>query len=127
MGLSLPILSPPLGLDLEGERLGGGLKEHWGGGGDWEEPCAGCEGESPGEGVCLAQPARPAWLPGRCATNVVDAAGSLEAQSQCLCLIGTSSDFREAKTDRLSSHRAQSQRKVESKVCAQNRSTPPGG
>lgn len=33
MGLSLPILFPPLGLDLEGERLGGGLEEHWGWGG----------------------------------------------------------------------------------------------
>lgn len=67
--------------------------------GGWEEPCAGCEGESPGEGVCLAQPARPAWLPGRCATNVVDT-GSLEAQS--LCLIGSFSDSKQTKAERLS-------------------------
>lgn len=102
----------------------------------WEEPCAGCEGESPGEGVCLAQPARPAWLPGRCATNVVDA-GSLEAQNRCLCLIGTFSDFRQTEADKLSNlerganslapcYRAQSQRKVKSKVYAQTRSTPTG-
>lgn len=134
MGLSLPILFPPLGLDLEGERLGGGLEEHWGWG--WEEPCSGCEGESPGKGVCLAEPARPAWLPGRCATNVVDA-GSLETQSQCLCLIGTVSDFTQAKADRLSNlereansstpfYRAQSQRKVKANIYAQNRSSPAG-
>lgn len=134
MGLSLPILFPPLGLDLEGERLGGGLEEHWGWG--WEEPCSGCEGESPGKGVCLAQPARLAWLPGRCATNVVDA-GSLETQSQCLCLTGTVPDFTQTKADRLSNldreansstpfYRVQSQRRVKANIYAQNRRSPAG-
>lgn len=82
--------------------------------------------------MCLAQPARPAWLPGRCATNVVDA-GSPEAQS--LCLIGSFSDSKQTEAERFSNlereanslvlyYRAQSQRKVKS--YAQSRSTPTG-
>lgn len=77
--------------------------------------------------MCLAQPARPAWLPGRCATNVVDA-GSLEAQS--LCLIGIFSVSKQTEAERLSNlereansltlyHRAQSQRKVKSYALSQ--------